>query len=483
MEEPRFDPLDYLSAFKRRKWWFIAPVALSIVVAALLVWLLPRTYQSTATVGLSSARVETNLVGGHSLDRGERMRAISQQLLSRPVLERAARLEGLDERESIDAAVGRLRGSIEIAFGQTAIRDVLTPDQRALLDAYEVNFTDSTAADAQRVLNRIIEVFVEEHSKSREVRAQDTSELISAQLRESEARLMSLETRLRDAKEAHMGRLPDQVSANLAMVSALQNQLQSAAMEMRGEQDRLSLLERQIEGMERGADTGPLTGGAPVGNIQARVSQLRGELAEAQLALTDKHPEVIRLKDELAAAERAAAADLSRPVSDRLSVLQTSPEYRQLVKDREATRLRIAELQRQQRTANASIGQYQIRVEAAPRVEQELAALQRAYDLEREAFGELTKKQQQATLNEDLQRKQADQQFTVLAAANYPTEPFSPKPIRVMLMAIAAGFVLGAAGVMGREFLDRSVHDARGLRDEFELPVLAEIPRIEPVLR
>ena len=47
-----------------------------------------------------------------------------------------------------------------------------------------------------------------------------------------------------------------------------------------------------------------------------------------------------------------------------------------------------------------------------------------------------------------------------------------------MLMALAAGFVLGGAGAVGREYLDRSVHDARGLRDEFELPVLAEIPRI-----
>jgi capsular polysaccharide biosynthesis protein len=50
-----------------------------------------------------------------------------------------------------------------------------------------------------------------------------------------------------------------------------------------------------------------------------------------------------------------------------------------------------------------------------------------------------------------------------------------------MLMSLAAGLVLGAAGVGGREYLDRSVHDARGLRAEFELPVLAEIPRIEPV--
>jgi capsular polysaccharide biosynthesis protein len=47
-----------------------------------------------------------------------------------------------------------------------------------------------------------------------------------------------------------------------------------------------------------------------------------------------------------------------------------------------------------------------------------------------------------------------------------------------MLMSIALGFMLGAALVVGREFLDRSVHDTRAL-SEFEIPVLGEIPRIQ----
>jgi capsular polysaccharide biosynthesis protein len=38
--------------------------------------------------------------------------------------------------------------------------------------------------------------------------------------------------------------------------------------------------------------------------------------------------------------------------------------------------------------------------------------------------------------------------------------------------------VLGAGIALGREFLDRSVHDLRGLQSEFEAPVLGEIPRI-----
>jgi polysaccharide chain length determinant protein (PEP-CTERM system associated) len=482
MEEPRFDPLDYVSAFNRRKWWFVVPVGLSIVIGLLLVWLLPRSYQSTATIGISTPRVAPNLVGAATVDRAERTRAVAQQLRSRPVLERAARLEGLDERESIDAAVNRLNRGLAVSFSSSAIKGSLTPDQREQLDSYDVVFTESTAADAQRILNRVAQVFVEENSRSIELRAQDTSEFIGLQLKGSEERLAALEARLRTAKEAYMGRLPSQTGANLQMVDGLQRQLESYATQIRGEQDRLSLLDRQIEEMERGTDAGPINRTSAVMTTQARILTLRGELAEAQLTFTDKHPEVVRLKDELQTAEKAAAAERELPAKDRAPALQANPEYRRLVTDRNAARMRIAELQRQQRTAEGGIGQYRARVEAAPRVEQELLSMTREYELEREAYGKLKERRQAALINEELMRTQGGEQFSILVPASYPSSPFKPNPFRVLLMALAAGLVIGGAGVMGREYLDRSVHDVRALRDEFELPVLAEIPRIEPAL-
>ncbi len=482
MEEPRFDPLDYVSAFNRRKWWFIVPVALSIVIGALLVWLLPRSYQSTATIGVSTPRVAANMVGGATVDRAERTRAIAQQLRSRPVLERAARLEGLDQQESIDAAVNQLNRGLSVSFSSSAIKGSMTPDQREQLDSYDVVYTEATAADAQRILNRVAQVFVEENSRSRELRAQDTAEFITLQLRASEERLSALEGRLRTAKEAYMGRLPSQTGANLSMVEGLQRQVESNATQIRGEQDRLSLLDRQIEEMERGLDSGPIGGSTAVINSQARILTLRGELAEAQLTFTEKHPEVVRLKEELEIAEKAAAAERELPAKDRAPALQANPEYRRLVNDRNTARMRIAELQRQQRAAEGGIGQYRARVEAAPRVEQEMLSLTREYDIEREAYSKLKERRQAAILNEELLRTQGGEQFSILVPASFPTSPFKPNPFRVLLMALAAGLVIGGAGVMGREYLDRSVHDVRALRDEFELPVLAEIPRIEPVL-
>jgi polysaccharide biosynthesis transport protein len=492
MEEPRFDPLDYVSVFNRRKWWFIVPVVLSLVVGGLLVWQLPRTYQATTTIAVGSARVAANLVGSVEIDRQERMRAVSQQLLSRSVLERTARLEHLDQDGSIEAAVSRLRGGIGVSLPDSitpgtnsgaAPATQLSPEQKAELDTYQVSFVSDTPEDAQRIVNRLAQVFVEENSKTREIRAQDTSQFIDTQLRASEQRLTALEGRLREMKEAFMGRLPEQTNANLAMVSAMQRQLESGATAMRGEQDRLSMIEKQIDAMQQNADeTAAAMKGTPAESAQTRVATLRRELSDAQLTYTEKHPEVIRLKEELATAEKAAAAERARPAADRMALLNGNAEYRQLLKDRETTRLRIAEFQRQQTAVTAQVAQYSGRVEAAPRVEQQMVSLQRAYDLERGTYQDLAGKKQTALLNEELQRKQGGEQFAVLVPAGLPSEPFKPKPMRVMLMAIAAGLVLGGAFAFGREYLDRSVHDARGLRDEFELPVLAEIPRIEPVM-
>src|SRR5204862_5131573 len=126
----------------------------------------------------------------------------------------------------------------------------------------------------------------------------------------------------------------------------------------------------------------------------------------------------------LASAEKAAAAERARPAADRLQILQSNPEYRALLKDRDVTRLRIAELQRQSTAVNAQIAGYQARVESAPRVEQQMVSLQREYDLERSAFGELTQKKQAALLSEEIERKQGREQFAVLDTAGLPKEPF-----------------------------------------------------------
>jgi succinoglycan biosynthesis transport protein ExoP len=479
MEVSHVHALDYLSVVRRRKWWLVVPIALSVIVGLALVRFLPKEYRSTTTLGVAAPIVSPNLVNQTTpLDNQERMRAMSQQLVSLPILARVVREERLGSGAPNDAQIGKLRRSIHISVPEP----VATTNEIRRLDTFVVAYADVDQARAQRIANRLATVFVDENSKTRAEHAEDTSAFIATQFRASQARLADLEARLRKAKESHMGRLPEQTPANLQTLSGLRQQLEANATALRSEQDRLSMIERQLEGLKQGSGEVVFVPRGTEASLppETRVVALQRELAAARGMYTDKHPDVQRLEEELANARKDVLADRQRPASDRLALLQTDPAYRQLVADREMARLRVRDLQRAGTDAQRQIGQYQARVEAAPMVEQQLATVQRDYDLEKQQYSELSGKLHASTIAENVERNRSGEQFTILYPASYPTEPTKPVPWRVMLIAILGGCCLGCALGLGREYLDRSVHDVRELKDEFELPVLGEVTRIQP---
>jgi succinoglycan biosynthesis transport protein ExoP len=480
MEETHVHALDYLSVLRRRKWWLVAPIVASIGVGAALVRYLPKQYKSSATLAVVAAGVTPNMVGPSvPFDNEERLRAVSQQLLSSAVLTRVAREDGLSTRPD-EALIGRLRSSVTISVPDP----VATTNEPRRLDTFIVSYTDEDPARAQRVANGLAAAFVDENSRTREQRAEHTASFIGTQLSASQARLAELESRLRQAKESHIGLLPEQTQTNLQALAGLRLQMDANATALRGEQDRLSLIEQQLDAMAKGGPD-PVTvprPGTPAGEValgpEARVIALEHELAAARLSYTERHPEVVQLQAELATARKDAAAEHLRPASDRLAQVQIEPAYRQLANDREVSRLRIRELEHGAADARRQIAVYQSRVESAPMVEAELASVQREYDLEKQQYADLSAKLRAADIAENVERNRTGEQFSVLYTAAYPTEPSKPIPLRVMLLAIACGMCLGGALMLGREYLDRSVHDVRELRDELDLSVLGEVNRI-----
>jgi polysaccharide chain length determinant protein (PEP-CTERM system associated) len=481
MEDTRVHALDYLKVFQRRKWWLAGPILASIIVGALLVRLLPKEYRSSATLAVGAPIVSPNLVNQSSpLDNQERLRALSQQLLSAAMLSRVVREEGTSDGTGA-LQIAQLRRAIAVSVPDP----VANTNEPRRLDTFVVSYSDSDPSRAQRIDNRLVNVFVDESSKTRVSRAEDTSAFISERLQMSQNRLAQLETQVRSAKEAHMGQLPEQTPANLSTLSGLRQQMEANATALRGEQDRLSMIERQLDGMQQGSrETMVVPLGRDPLQVQSpetRVLLLERELATTRATYTDKHPEVQRVEEELRAARADAAADRQRPAADRLAQLRLDPAFRQLTSDREMARLRVRDLQRGESELRREITVYQSRVEAAPRVEQELAAVQRDYDLEKQQYSRLSEKLHASAMAESVERDRRGEEFTVLYPASFPSEPIKPIPWRVMIISVIVGICLGGGATFAREYLDRSVHDVHDLKDEFNLPVLGEVGRIQPV--
>jgi polysaccharide chain length determinant protein (PEP-CTERM system associated) len=474
METPSFHPLDYVSVLRRRMWWFIAPVAASVLVAGALVMWLPREYRTSATLGVSLPALTPEVLKQNArVNPDERIRSITQTLYSTSVLERIVREERLDKQMPVRQAVGLVRSRIVV--------ELIRPEgnQPVGMDQFNLAYAAATPEEAQRMSNKVADVFVEESSHKREVRAEETSAFVGKQLEASQQRLSVLEGQLRTAKEAFMGALPEQTSANVAMVTGMQQQLETTGNAVRGEQDRLSMIERQLAAMKAGAaNEVPVPGALATASPWAvRVVQLERELEVARGVYTEKHPEIVRIKDELANARAGVEAEQKRPEEERVATLRVDPTYRALLADAERARMRIRDLQRQEGVIRSQISMYRARVDAAPRVEQQIATLQREYEIERDQYSDLMDRKRNAEIAENMERIRGSEQFFVLKSAGLPTEPFAPKPVRVFTITVLLGLVLGGALALGREYLDRAVHDARSLND-LDLPVLGEIPRI-----
>jgi polysaccharide biosynthesis transport protein len=477
MSDRNIHLFEYLAILRRRKIWFIGAFVLCVAVGVALTLLLPATYVSSATIAVQAPAVSIDLVPARAeLNREERLQALSQQLRSQTVLARVAREEELLADRPIEQVTGELQRNIDVRVP----KPIAGEGDRQQLNAFEIVYRDGQADRARRIADRLANVFVDEHSKSRELQAEGTAEFLSQQLRQSQQRLSALEGRLRLAKERFQGKLPEQTAANLQTVAGMRQQLESTSNSLRSEQDRLSLIERQLQAMKQGAlPVGIGANGAAVPTSpHQRVTTLQRQLAAARAQYKDTHPEVQELERELQSARQEAAAMSQQPESTRQEILAGDPMYQQTMEDRNLTQLRIRSLQRTEAQLQRDIVRYQQQIEASPMVEQELSSLEREYAIERDNNKHLSEKYSTALVQEQIARTRGGERFSVLYPAYLPDGPESPNRGRILLLALAAGLGLGLASVFARDYVDQSIRDARAVQDEFDVPVLAEIPRI-----
>src|SRR4029078_7711548 len=95
--------------------------------------------------------------------------------------------------------------------------------------------------------------FVEENSKAQWVRTQSTTEVLEQALADSQAKLADLENKLRAKKQNYIGRLPEQIASHGPMVHGARRQREALSLQMRPEQDHLSMVESQLDAMRQGS--------------------------------------------------------------------------------------------------------------------------------------------------------------------------------------------------------------------------------------
>jgi polysaccharide chain length determinant protein (PEP-CTERM system associated) len=501
------EPGDYLEILKRRKWYVVFSVLTVLFGASVYSVVAPEKYKSSTTILVVPQKVPEGYVRSTIATRvDERLFTLRQQVMSRTrltaVMEEIGIFKEERKKQPIEEVVEKMRKSIDIQIASATT----SRRQQSSDDAFTLTFVHDNPQMAMLAASRLASFFIDENLKSREQQAVGTSEFLESQLTRTKVRLEAQEEKVKRYKMRFMGELPQQMQANLQILSRLQDQARINSEMTRTAQDRKVFVETQLSAMvaqmsaaERAArDNGtdlPLLTGDPAGSLVTELAAKRSQLAALSAKYTEQYPEIRRLKVEIPRLEKrieevrsgetedgSAPGGAPRPATSPRTAsgpLSGSRERDEIIRLRAQTVAldsEIASLKKDREGIRRSIAELEARVEMAPRREQEMVALSRDYENLKLSYDDLLKKKLDAEVSQNLEKRQKGEQFQILDPADLPQEPFTPNRPRVFGIAFAAALLLGFGGAFGLELLDPTLRKKRDFLQFFQVPVLASIP-------
>jgi polysaccharide chain length determinant protein (PEP-CTERM system associated) len=462
---------ELLKSVVRRPWWLIVPVVLCVAASYGVFRTMTPIYRASTLVMVEKQKVPADYVKATvTSDIDERLKTIEQQITNRDNLERIIIEMNLYPEVRRGAPVDKV-------VDQMRRRD-LAVERRG--DVFRIYFKDREPVRSAAVANRIAELFIAQNLKIREDQAQGTSSFLETELAETKAKLEQQEARIAAFKRVYMGALPEQRDANLQAVGQLQTKLEINMDAVDKAETRKIFLQAQIAEMQKPVPVAPVFPPSPSGPAApTRLDQLRAQLAELTSRYTDRHPDVIRTREEIAQLERLenTSIEVSEAPAMPPPVARVPPVSPALRAELEAVNLEIRSLRAERERILADTSSYQARVEAIPGVEQQLLSLSRDYDNIKKSYESLLTKRIDARLAENLEKSRQGEQFTVLEKAVPPSDPYAPNLLIFLAGGVALGVLLGLAAALLREQTDSTYGDADELQQAFPgVPVLATIP-------
>jgi polysaccharide biosynthesis transport protein len=456
---------DYVDMARRRLWWIVLGTVVLSAVAFTAIALMPDRYEATTTILVDPQKIpERYVTSTVSSDLSARLNTITQEVLSSTRLQQIidqfklyADLKNRSREEIIDL----MRKDITIQVKQGS---------SAGLSAFTITYEGNDPVVIAQVTNQLASSFIEWNLKDREQVAVGTSEFLESQLAEAKKNLQEQEQKIGEFKLQHVGEMPDQQAANIQQLAQLQVALQANA-------DALNRLDAERTLLMRTGDSEgrPQPTAAPPterDRLEAEKRELENQLFDLRRRYTPAHPEVVDLSARL---DRLNAQLQSLPPDEPQKIVPETPtdNARLQIIEREMNRLNET-----QKSINAQIAQYRQRIEVAPVREQQMAELNRNYEVSQEHYRSLLDKTFSAGMAADLERKQEGERFTILDPAQVPEKPI--KPHRALLFPAASVFALAfsVGCVIAWDLLFGGMRTQQQVQKLLppEVPLLATVP-------
>ncbi len=467
-----------IKASARFKWIALGAAWVIFLLAAPGVFIMPSIYESRAQIYVDTTSILRPLLAGIAVspNTGDQADAVRKALLARPTLEKVVRSTGLNARARTPEQLDSLIKSLEKDL-------VVTGDSRT--NTYFISYQDRNPQLTQAVVQVLLDTFVRDALGANRSDTGNARKFLGQQVAEYEGRLAASEQRLANFKKENVGLMPDQrgdyftrLQAELAQSDKIRTDLAVAA----SERDELR---RKITATgAAGSSPARLPSDKEIQaatSIDARIQEAHRQLDELLLRFTDKHPDVLALRDTIARLEERRQAELGNVRQTNSSVrsdgsITVDSVLQDLQIRLNSADVRVATLQAEVERSNSRVGELRRLVTTTPQIEAEMAQLNRDYGVTKTQYEQLLQRLESARIS-DQADKSDELKFRIMESPRVPLQPIAPPRFVLLLMVLAASLVVGAGLAYGLNLARPVFMTAHSLRKATGLDVLGAVSR------
>jgi polysaccharide chain length determinant protein (PEP-CTERM system associated) len=469
MDQENLSLAEIKAIIVRRRWYLVIPFLVVFAVAVAVALNIPPKYRSSSVILIEDQEIPREYVNSNvSSYADQRLQMITQKITGSTrmleIINRFNLYEDARRKDTIEEVLASMRKDIKFNTINAEVRDPRSGAAGKATIAFSVSYEGSKPAVVQQVATQLASLYLSENLTVRQKQSDATTKFMEDELKNIQDEIARVDSQIAAYKQRNLNTMPELNQFNMQIQDSLDRDVRMYNEQLRSLREKESQIQAELTYVPT----------ETLNSKKTRLSELRVKLIDMSHHLSDKHPDIIKIKAEIAELTRLLGTDTPENPNGR----PDNPQYITLKSQLVSVQTDIASVKRQLDETKQKRDSNYKKIEASPRVEEAYKALtSNRYNLQVK-LEELSKKYQSARVASGLEKEQMGERFTLIDAARLPEKPFSPNIPAIILIGFVLALASGGGAAALKEFTDNSVYGIDQLAKSTRVPVLGAIPVI-----
>lgn len=435
MDTQNNDTIDLKKLFSlmiEKKKIVIAIVVICTIIATIVAFVLPKSYQSTTLVRVKSSSSSMSgyaaMAAGFGIDIGGSSSASPESYIElmksrevlNPIIEKVDLTD--EEREKMRT--------------EDFSKKYLEITNTKKTDLINIAAYGKTPEEAQMISQGVADNFLALMTKLNKEDNSTTLKFLDERIKIAKEEMETAENKLAAYQQEHKIYAPDeQAKAIIANLNNYDTTIAQLQAQSEGDSAKLAGVTSQLEQQNASLLEYNVSDNTNIGNIRESIVNKRVELVGLQQQFTDEHPDVIKAKEELNSLEKSLSDEIVKAVNSQSVTL--SPVQSNLLKDKISTEVQISVNNASLEALKAKQAEAQESIATLSADSVEYMRLERNAKITGQVYTSLVQNYEQTRIQE----AKDSMDIQIIDAADLPKEDMPAKPNKKLIIAI--GFILG----------------------------------------